>query len=664
MGTDARSCCSVPIAKARFVAPLAPLDARPAAADADGGFVIGHDVASSLGLTKGCSSFDQRKLLVAWRPALASTVQGALNSVLVGQFRVASENECDNGVVAPPRLLRLDGDTAAATTVASDVARKAADCATFGADIANGDGSIACELRVVPDYWVPPAKAIMVEVSATKSSVKSDDACLVRQWELDGFSGFLRQELIRRRVSLRSGQCFFWSPPCGGTEFRCKATVELPLLPEEEETTGHGPPSTAWAAKEWRLWLHAQGVGLIGDLTAFTLIAAQTPTESVQAVSPPAALESPGPPAEVSSAATVEAVLRSAGLGGQGATSACRRGNFRSVAVITRSLETPLASLQHLYPGFHTELLSAAVLSRACGHRSKEANADAARRWLLARVQASLPLVLVLLRPTSWFGDDADGGLQKSAGFGNYLKQFVDMCRWRASAAPQPGVPSVVLVSLLEVAPPRRWERLGLFDAVVSLDIDRPPTEARGNDHDRSRRDNGETILKELQGLDKAKTWLNQAIGACIVGGSNALNNDNLAGSSTRVPPSCVAFHGPASCGKTSFLGALMELSSFEVLPLHLPTLLHAGLGETQAAVRAHFARAMQLRPSCVTLDDADELFAGIGHSHSMADLLFELAHMIDQHCSPRLVFVATCVSFDRLPPPLASRLHAIPLER
>eukprot|EP00931_Biecheleriopsis_adriatica_P112156 TRINITY_DN86698_c0_g1_i1.p2 TRINITY_DN86698_c0_g1~~TRINITY_DN86698_c0_g1_i1.p2 ORF type:complete len:108 (-),score=23.08 TRINITY_DN86698_c0_g1_i1:33-356(-) len=99
---------------------------------------------------------------------------------------------------------------------------------------------------------------------------------------------------------------------------------------------------------------------------------------------------------------------------------------------------------------------------------------------------------------------------------------------------------------------------------------------------------------------------------------------------------------------------------------MSVPELINAGVGDTQAAVRRHFERAQLLQPSCVTLDDADELFLNSGAhtgSHGVGDLLMELLHMLDDFCSSRLVFVTACSRAERLPPPLACRLHCIRLD-
>ncbi|CAE7471310.1 SAP13 [Symbiodinium natans] len=150
----------------------------------------------------------------------------------------------------------------------------------------------------------------------------------------------------------------------------------------------------------------------------------------------------------------------------------------------------------------------------------------------------------------------------------------------------------------------------------------------------------------------EVKDWLGTVI--------KASRGTTTAGST----PCCVALVGPPGCGKTSILQSLKHLT-LQVLPMHIPQLIHAGIGDTQMAVRRLFESAQLLQPSCITLDDADELFlqASLDSSgnHGVADLLVELVHMLDTCCSPRLLFVLTC-SKQQLPPSLACRLHFMSL--
>merc|ERR1719215_1490933 len=106
-----------------------------------------------------------------------------------------------------------------------------------------------------------------------------------------------------------------------------------------------------------------------------------------------------------------------------------------------------------------------------------------------------------------------------------------------------------------------------------------------------------------------------------------------------------------------------MALPDLSVLPLVVPDLIQAGVGDTQAAVRQHFERAQRMQPSIVTLDDANELFANMAHAHTIADLLTELTYLLDRYCSEQLLFVAACRSPNKLPEALSCRLHMIPLE-
>eukprot|EP00971_Amphidinium_carterae_P087566 1732647-Amphidinium_carterae.1 len=95
-----------------------------------------------------------------------------------------------------------------------------------------------------------------------------------------------------------------------------------------------------------------------------------------------------------------------------------------------------------------------------------------------------------------------------------------------------------------------------------------------------------------------------------------------------------------------------------------LAKLIYAGVGETQAAVTAHFAAAAHMQPAIVSLDDVDHVFKDVSPcSHGANDLLSELVVAIDRHCSPAFLFVATCTSMSHVPAVLNSRLLPLPLD-
>eukprot|EP00913_Durusdinium_trenchii_P016135 g15164.t1 len=66
--------------------------------------------------------------------------------------------------------------------------------------------------------------------------------------------------------------------------------------------------------------------------------------------------------------------------------------------------------------------------------------------------------------------------------------------------------------------------------------------------------------------------------------------------------PCCVVIVGPRGSGKSTFLAALKSLP-MKVLPMFVPALINAGIGDTHAAVRKHFERAHLHQPSCITLE-------------------------------------------------------------
>lgn len=81
---------------------------------------------------------------------------------------------------------------------------------------------------------------------------------------------------------------------------------------------------------------------------------------------------------------------------------------------------------------------------------------------------------------------------------------------------------------------------------------------------------------------------------------------------------------GRSGSGKSTLLASLPLC--VKALPMAIPLLIHAAVGDTQQAVRRHFEQAHLLQPCCVTLaaqsflrdgpfwfkDDADVLFAGL----------------------------------------------------
>eukprot|EP00439_Symbiodinium_sp_Y106_P067297 s2124_g11.t1 len=219
----------------------------------------------------------------------------------------------------------------------------------------------------------------------------------------------------------------------------------------------------------------------------------------------------------------------------------------------------------------------------------------------------------------------------------------------------------IVFLSLLAASPPSAWRKV--FSDVMHLEQElagvrddsnqRSPTPGGiGTEADGDPQQFVSAFLSSLTVLRpgilvpaEVKDWLTDAVKAC---------NSTAAGQ----PPSCVAVVGPPGCGKTSMLQCLKHLP-FQVLPMSIPQLINSGIGDTQLAVRRLFESA-QLQPSCVTLDDADDLFLQASFdscNHGVSDLLVELVHMLDTCCSRRLLFILTC-STQRIPPSLACRLH------
>ncbi|CAE8643911.1 unnamed protein product [Polarella glacialis] len=331
-------------------------------------------------------------------------------------------------------------------------------------------------------------------------------------------------------------------------------------------------------------------------------------------------------------------------------------GCVKSCAVVVGAHSaTALSWLRAIFPDRRIAVLSAAALS--------EVGSDllALRRWLLEQAGED-PAIAVLVEPCAWFGTSRTATMSVTG----LLRQVLDRWEWMLASAP--GSRGLSLITLLSSCPSKLWDQAGVFDTVLNLDsvLD----EARGALKASSL---GNTLVGSLssdldseklafqsQGARAVKEWLHRVL----------LPTHTVAGSisvSSRAP-FCVALVGACGTGKTSVLAALGRWGEVTVLPMSVPELINAGIGDTQAAVRRHFERARHAQPSCVTLDDADELFGqsvGDRHSssHGVGDFLTELLQMLDDLCSPRLLFVTSCSHPQRLPAPLACRLHCIALE-
>jgi hypothetical protein len=203
-------------------------------------------------------------------------------------------------------------------------------------------------------------------------------------------------------------------------------------------------------------------------------------------------------------------------------------------------------------------------------------------------------VVVVLRHPGKWFGE------RGTLAFGSSLSSLLERLRWRALTA---RLPHVMLVSLLDATPPKQWDNLQLFDEVLFLDdLLQTSRKVGAVGNDLLLRGSGLT-MDDIRGLQMAKDWLNSAL-QMATGEASVWTADECR---SRVPY-CVALCAPSGAGKTMFLAALAGCPQLSVLPLLASSIINAGVGDTPAAVRRHFAHAEQLRPACVVLDDADVL--------------------------------------------------------
>jgi len=571
------------------------------------GAAILSGVAPSAALGLASSSSDDGKLVIAWA-------------------HLSDACRCDMScLVAPYALL---SDSSEGVVVSKELATHS--------DFAVG---VSYYLRAIPDYYVPMAQSVLLEMVPVERSARLGATLDV------ALSSVLRSHLLAHRVALRTGRYFEWTSPLG-IRLRLRAWVQLGAT-----SVAHvaAEPDRSWGDCEWRSWLHTAGIGLFVDSTSFELVPSCEPLhgagthgiEELRGLMPQQERIPVPRLAEV-----LRRVLKPCGGGDADATT-------YSVALVAGpNDDVALSLLRELCPvDVHMAVLSAASLSEAVGHNRSEASAMAARRWILSRVEVGVPAVVVLVSPARWFGEGPSR--YGAAGFEHVLRLLLDRCSWRAAAAGGQ-LPCMMFVSIFNAPVPKRWSQDKLFDEIMSLGHLPYAAKARGLSSPWRDAQHCGFALEELRGMDEAKDWLarvTQVMDPKIPEGPRE--------GGERPMPHCVAICGPSGSGKTTLLMALAGCS-FSVLPLLVPVIINSGVGDTQAAVREHFSSAELLKPACVTLDDADELFANIGQSHTIRDLLGELVRMLDEHCSAQLLFVASCTCPARLPEALACRLHCV----
>jgi transitional endoplasmic reticulum ATPase len=82
-------------------------------------------------------------------------------------------------------------------------------------------------------------------------------------------------------------------------------------------------------------------------------------------------------------------------------------------------------------------------------------------------------------------------------------------------------------------------------------------------------------------------------------------------------PPRGIMLYGPPGNGKTLMVKALASQSNLNFISVKGPELLSKYVGESERSVRELFARARQVAPCIVFLDEVEALVPKRGHDHS-----------------------------------------------
>eukprot|EP00928_Gymnodinium_smaydae_P063522 TRINITY_DN47075_c0_g1_i1.p1 TRINITY_DN47075_c0_g1~~TRINITY_DN47075_c0_g1_i1.p1 ORF type:complete len:650 (+),score=67.69 TRINITY_DN47075_c0_g1_i1:49-1950(+) len=511
-------------------------------------------------------------------------------------------------------------------------------------------------LCAVPLYWLPLVDAIVLEVACDGEGI---DSRALQPWYRPGVVEELRRQLIECRAVVRSGSRVTWRSPCGST-LAFNAYVQL-RRGQVEQVQPISSPSTEWHSREWVAWLQEQRVGILGDFTHLTVLPSGDSPRVLQSQRSTGQLDSKryNRSAQYDEAA-LDSIIHSAFYPGT-------RGEIlEHVALVLGSWPEAFFrdSLSRMDSLVYVAVLSASDVFAEATALGADADLAAVRRAILLRVSCGVPAVVVLMRPADWFRTD-----RSEDGLLSVLRQISQALEYQSAWRDSSVRPAVTVVGCFDVEPPKPWRSSGIFSHVIQLEEQlRAP--ARWTDSQKFAPGNREVsggdaaeatcASKVSVSVPDAQVWLSQL--REYLAGSCANDGGAPEGEAGTRLAQCVAFFGPEGCGKSSLLRALAQEDHLQVLPLEVPTILNAGVGDTQAAVRALFERAAHMRPACVTLDDADVLFAGCHASQTMADLLVEIALMIECHCSSRLLFVATCNAPSKLPAALMSRLQAIPV--
>jgi len=504
----------------------------------------------------------------------------------------------------------------------------------FTASCAAIESGKLCAFTSIAEHFIPVAQSVLLEVSLIASSsahALSSAESSHRSLELGNvemLSSSMQLWFSNNQAVLTSGSTFNWSSP---TDEQISVKVALEVVHNECGVT-LAEPNLGWSGQEWHKWLGLRKQALVTEVTSFKVICTASWTHGSTV------------PLQVKDSnweiERVKRVFRDV-----------KEGNciVRSLALVVGPHDAPaLSLLRAMWPKAYFSVLSAATLKAEYLSDTHGSDLALMRQWVLGRVEVGIPSLMAFVRPSHWFRDSGSDELSKC---GACLCQLVDRCRWRASAE-HGHYSSTMMVFLFDAAPPKKWDQLGMFDETVSLESHF--TRFAGARYDANLVECKRLPLDEHRFSKSAKDWISKVITAVSASGSG------LAIDACRFPCRVVAC-GPQGSGKTMFLSSLMHLLPVRVIPFSVPHILSAGVGDTQAAVRQLFEDAKHLQPSCITLDDADALFAKSGHeSHGKVDMLTELVHMLDNYCSANVLFAATCSAMGQLPSPLACRVQCI----
>lgn len=463
----------------------------------------------------------------------------------------------------------------------------------------------------VPACCVPLAHAAVLVCSPGNRTLLRDEEAAV--------TGALTASLLEERRALRDGCSFEWVP--GGLPLQVCVRAHLKLA--GKHTEGEMPrPSDSWMRKDWFRWLQLLRVGLLVEVSSVRVTWEAEDIQASHIVKDPMSLL-----AVEEMRKRLRSVLH----------------HKRNIAVILGSADFSLV-LQALRAhcavvGARLAVRSADTLSESAAWRGMEPSLSVAQH-LVAEMHL-VPTVMVLVKPNGWFTRGAEA-------FASVFQSMLEMHEMSQVVGAEPCGTSA-LVSLFDTAIPKGWDNLVdetvCFDKLTALEL-------------RARSVSGEFQLERWQGVMRTavSTEHSGSLPRWLVSAAEAIAMED---SRAQV---MLLLHGPPGSGKTSALNAV-PLSPFNALPLQVSRLIHAGVGETPAAVRNHFVQAWHRRPCCVTLDDVDELFGSISGTCAPRELLNELVLMIDRYCSPQLLFVASCTVIQRVPSCLACRLHVVNIE-